>query len=590
MSTPFKPLEIPPGVVTNPTKNMRSSNWAEVNLMRWVEGRLTPVGGQQQYGYGFASRCRAIHSWYDLNGILYIAYLCESNLYVDVGGTLTEITPVDGMNVPEPGVGGYSDGFYSDGTYEYGTPPPISTIQVMDQLPDVYSLDNFGQVLFAMTTADGRLLQWTPSAGYPGTTVWVTATAAFDTTTASLSVSPDAGVTPGMSVYDYTTSQQIGVVQTYANGAITLTANAMSAGSAGDALQIVSCASVVAGAPLGRLFVITNERFVMIFATAQDGTASGGGFNRFAWCDQENPYAWDFSNVTSQAGYLDVEPASPIVTAKATPLGVLFWSGTTTYLSAFLGIPYVYNYTPIAENCTPWSPQSVASAGAQMTIWFSDQGMFSYNGAWVAPMMCKVRSWIEDDIDPLNVRWQAAAVQIADHNEFWWFFPQLGQPYNTRCVYYNYKEGWWGMGQMSRSAGISSAYNVPTIMADGLVAYEHESGLVYPANVPLPWAETFDLNLTSGSRLVTVKQMIPDVSGDFSNLFYALAYNMTRSVASDQADNETWTDPIAARSDGYVDFRITGRDVRLGIGLNGPQVNPVTIGQCLIDSVPRGDR
>src|SRR4249919_1094358 len=46
MSTPFKPLELPPGVVATATKKMRSSNWSEVNLVRWRESQLMPMGGQ----------------------------------------------------------------------------------------------------------------------------------------------------------------------------------------------------------------------------------------------------------------------------------------------------------------------------------------------------------------------------------------------------------------------------------------------------------------------------------------------------------------------------------------------------------------
>ena len=48
-------------------------------------------------------------------------------------------------------------------------------------------------------------------------------------------------------------------------------------------------------------------------------------------------------------------------------------------------------------------------------------------------------------------------------------------------------------------------------------AFEHELGDFY-GNAALPWAETFDLNLTSGAQLITVKQMIPDVDGDASGL------------------------------------------------------------------------
>jgi hypothetical protein len=556
MSTQFRPIEIPPGVVANPTKQMRSSNWAEVNLCRWVEGQLSPVGGQAQYTnpvdgvetYVFASRCKRIHGWYGLDQVYRIAYLCEANLYVDEGGTLIDISPGTAPNDINYGDGNYSDGLYSgaatqpitppfigaggygEGLYSaatYGTPRAESDTVQLDQIPDAFSLDNFGAILYAMTSPDGRLLMWDPAVG--GEAV----------------VQPaDPGRGP---------------------------------------------------VPLGRCFVVTNERFIMIFGSTNDGTVGGGSPRRFAWCDQENPGAWDYSNVTSQAAFLDIEPASPIITAQTAPQGVLFWTAKTAYLSVFLGIPYIYNYTEIGKNCTPWSPASIAST-MSMTLWFSQQGLFSYNGAFIAPLPCKVRPWIDDDIDLLNVREQACAVHVAPFNEFWWFFPQDGQPYNTRCVIYNYKEGWWSQGQMSRSAGITASYTAHTIMADGLVAYEHEASNTYPGNVPLPWAETFDLNLTSGSRLVTVKQLIPDIDGDVTNLLYSLFYRNSRSVMPDPNGNpilvvEQQTTPRPVNtSNGFVDLRTTGRDMRLRIELAGPYVNPVTVGQHLVDSVPRGDR
>jgi hypothetical protein len=225
-----------------------------------------------------------------------------------------------------------------------------------------------------------------------------------------------------------------------------------------------------------------------------------------------------------------------------------------------------------------------------MALWMSQQGMFSFDGTSIMPVACPVRPWVDDDIDLLNVREQACLVHVGNFNEAWWFFPQDGQSTNTRVIIYNYKEGWWSQGQMSRSAGITASYTAHTVMADGLVAFQHEAGLVYPANVPLPWAETFDLNLNSGSRLTTVKQMIPDVDGDVNNLLYSLFYRMSRSVSNGQPVIELQTPPRAVRPDGYVDFRTTGRDIRLRIALAGPAVNPVTIGQTLVDSVPRGDR
>jgi hypothetical protein len=522
MSTQFRPLEIPPGVVATPTKKMRSSNWAEVNLMRWVETQMAPIGGQSKFNYTFASRCKAIHGWYDLQGTYYKAFLCEQHLYVEIGGVLTNITPTGGITAPiSPTIGGYGDGLYSASTY--GTARSSPSIIPIDQLPGCYSLDNFGAILLAMASPDGRLLKWDPHGG---------------------------------------------------------------TGGVADALatQVTSTDTGTGFAPSGRCFVVTPERFVLIFGMINDGTTDGGSPRRFGWCDQENFHAWDFSDVTSQAGFLDIEPASPIVAALSTRNGVLFWTGKKAYISKFIGIPYVYNYTEIADNCTPWSPESMVTTSSQ-ALWMSKQGLFAYDGTSISPIACLVRPWIDDDIDPLNVREQACAVHVADFNEFWWFFPQLGQPYNTRAFIFNYKEGWFSQARMSRSAGVTAAYNVQTIMADGMVAFQHELGAAYN-NAALPFAETFDLNLTSGARMITIKQMLPDIEGDITNVQYVLFYRNSRSLGA----SELATPPKTVRSDGYVDFRTTGRDVRMRLQLVGPAVNPVTVGQHLVDGVARGDR
>jgi hypothetical protein len=555
LSTQFRPLEIPPGVVAKPTKSMNSSNWSEVNLVRWVEGQLTPIGGQSQYSYSFASRVKRIHGWYGLDDIYRIAYLTEGNLYVDEAGTLTEISPgtaptdvlygdgiySDGLysgsttqpiTPPTFGVGGYGDDVYNFGTY--GTSRALTTNVQIDQIPTAYSLDNFGGVLYAMTSADGRLLMWDPAVGGE-----------------AVEQPPDP-----------------------------------SSGGRGPV-------------PRGRCFVVTQERFIIIFGSHGDGTVGGGGPSRFAWCDQENPGAWDYSNVTSQAGFLDIEPASPIITAIATRTGTLFWTAKKAYVSQFLGIPYVYNYVELASNCTPWSPQSMATT-ASLTLWMSQQGVFSFDGTSIAPVACLVRPWIDDFMTLpatlATVREQACMVHVGNFNEVWWFFPEDGQPYNTRVAIYSYKEGWWSQGQMSRSAGITASYTSHTIMADGLVAYEHEASITYPVGTPLPWAETFNLNLASGSRLITVKQIIPDIEGDVANLLYSLFYKNSRSVMPDANGKPVPVQELQSpprpvnTSNGYIDLRTTGRDIRLRIEVAGPYVNPVTVGAHLIDSVVRGDR
>ena len=522
MSGQFQPIEIPPGVVSKATKNVRSSNWSEVNLVRWVEGQLAPVGGQQRYPYVFASRCRAIHGWYDLAGFFRVAYVCEQHVYVDTEGTLIEITPSGGWPpVTPPGEGGYGDGNYGDGTY--GTPRPIDTITQLNRIPPMWSVSNFGALLLVMYSEDGRLLQWDP-ASVSGTLL-----------------------------------------------------------------------TAVPGAPKGRGFVVTPERFVMIFGQTNDGTVDNGSPRRFGWCNQGDITNWAFADVTSQAGFLDIEPSSPIITGISGRFGTLLFTAKKAYLSRYLALPYVYDYIELADACTPWSPASIATTSSNV-LWMSEQGAYSYDGGAITPVGCAVRSWITNDIDPLAVRHQACMAHLGKFNEVWWFFPQDGQPHNTRVAIFNYKEGWWSEGNMSRSAGITSSYTSQVIMADGTVAYEHEVGELFNG-ADLPWAESFDLNLTSGTKLATLKQVIPDVDQHADQLRFSFFAQNSRSLVSDlsapgqgNATPGIWTPPQPIRPDGYVDARVTGRDVRMKISVAGPAVLPFTLGQHLVDFAVRGDR
>jgi hypothetical protein len=613
MSSQFRPIQIPPGVVSMPTKKMQSSNWAEVNFIRWREGQLMPMGGQSQFTnviggvekYTFASRCKMIHGWFGLDGTYHIAYLCEQHLYIDTGGTLTNITPTGGIVAPSGLVGGFGDGLYNTDTY--GTPRSVPGSVAITKVPDAYSLDNFGSILYAMTSADSRLLMWDPAQGAAGNVANLAAGSAILTTSPNITMptNPGNAVTPGMSVYNTTNGTFVGTVLTYVGTALVLTANAANAGASGNVLAFGNVAVVQPAAsgrgpvPHGRCFVITPERFLMIFGSTQDGTTGGGSSRRFAWCDQENPGAWDYSNVTSQAGFLDIEPASPIICALATRVGVIFWTGKKVYTSRFLGLPYVYNAAELADGTTPWSPQSMTTTSS-LTLWMSEQGMFSYDGTSIVPVPCMVRPWIDDDIDPIAVRELSFACHLGEFSEWWWFFPTLNSPFNTRAAVYNYKEGWFTQCRLSRSAGITSSYTSHPIFADDAVAFQHEVGVTYANdNMPvvLPFAETFDLNILGGSRLITVKQMIPDVealdapddasaANAIANLRYSMFYRNSRSLGSPELQSP----PRPVRSDGYVDFRQTGRDIRLRIDVASAVIQPFTIGQCLIDAVARGDR
>lgn len=150
-----------PGVISVPTRASKSAAWAESNLIRWIQGRLAPIGGWSRIDYSpFASELKKIHRWVTASGSTIIGYLCEEHLYVDYDGTLHDVTPVGGIAEPtDITTGGYSD--YKFGYGSYGTPRPLKVNSV--KLAPVYTLANWGQNLMAMTSSDGRLLEWDPT-------------------------------------------------------------------------------------------------------------------------------------------------------------------------------------------------------------------------------------------------------------------------------------------------------------------------------------------------------------------------------------------------------------------------------------------
>ena len=163
------PVEFPPGVTTLLSRAAKINNWRDSNLVRWDDGvTLKPVGGWEKVnltplkpnGFPFASRCRAMHRWVALNGIVWTAYVCEQHCYVESGGALTDITPASGIPAPSGDAAGYGELNYNTGNYGVDVPGAVSTLQKFSL---VWSVSNWGEDLLVMWSYEGKLYKWSPS-------------------------------------------------------------------------------------------------------------------------------------------------------------------------------------------------------------------------------------------------------------------------------------------------------------------------------------------------------------------------------------------------------------------------------------------
>lgn len=165
------PLKLPPGIARNGTPYSNKNRWVNGNLIRWHEGKIRPIGGwqlaldsngQQLQATGkprstLAWRKNDSSAWLGLGttGI-------PSKLYALNASTLTDITPAGLVNGAPDGVqvgGGLGYGLGGYGTTPYGGGNTATTIIDADS----WSLDNFGEILLACLTADGKIYESTPT-------------------------------------------------------------------------------------------------------------------------------------------------------------------------------------------------------------------------------------------------------------------------------------------------------------------------------------------------------------------------------------------------------------------------------------------
>lgn len=500
------PIEIPPGVAQRRSKSSKSNNWYEANLVRWDDLTLYPVGGwdRRTYDIPFASRVRKVHKWVDNSGKLLTAYLCESNVYVDINGTLTDISPTPAITAPYST--GYDEGGYGDDAYgssTYGT--PRSTRPRTRPYTPSYSIGNWGQELRVMTSADGRYLGWDPS-------------------------------TPA-----------------------------------------TPCAAV-SGAPTGRCFVVTPEQHVIIFGV--DGDA-----NTYGWCSNSDDTDWDFADPTNTAGSRPIQPYSPIITALHTGHSVFaFTANGNAYSIEYIGTPYIYNHEEQGLCSIPYSSDSVTRT-PEGAIWFSQSGFWQWDGVNIQPVVCEVWDWITENIDEYFTRYEASVVNLGAMGEAWFFFVEPGQQYNSRYAMFDYRQRVWSMGILDRSCGFSFPNDTNPLMSDGTYIYNHESGVVYGNYTLNPYIETFGMNAEGGANRITLKKILPDVSGDYSVLNWSVAKTEKRA-----GSDETYSEPRHIRDNGYVDIRETARDLRIRIEAIGVPSAIWSVGTLSVDMVVRGKK
>lgn len=308
----------------------------------------------------------------------------------------------------------------------------------------------------------------------------------------------------------------------------------------------------------GQILMSDRDRHIIAFGSDGLGASStatqGDGVQDpmlIRFCSQENPIDW-YPTTTNTAGDLRIDTGSKIVQAVETRQQILVLTDVAAYAMQFIGPPFTFGINLISNNITIQSPKAAVAVNDQV-YWMGASEFYVYNGA-VQRIPCTVRDHVFD-----NFNYSESDKVIAGSNvsfaEVWWFYPSASSDENDRYVVYNYQEGIWFIGTLSRTAwldrGISS---VPVATSSNNHLYDQETGAVYTDAAGTSFAESGDLGVSDGNRFSFITRVIPDlnfretVDGSTTVNFVLNAKNAPGQIAQ-----QTGTDTITKTSSTPVD-------------------------------------
>lgn len=315
----------------------------------------------------------------------------------------------------------------------------------------------------------------------------------------------------------------------------------------------------VTTAPSGmNCIIVTDERHAMAIGCSVTGVI-GGEKRRIAWSNRESYSDWDFTDTTKTAGFVDVDARTPLTKAVKVKEGTLILSLSEAYLARYVGLPFIYGVDRLAD-VTMFSPAAFAEFNGK-AVWMGKNGFFLYEGGIVRTLDCPISNDIFPSIDTIYGPRRAHAFHNATFPEVWFFYPTIGQAEANRYIYWNYAENFWGWGSLTRTAGVSGETSPRPLMAgsDGHL-YEHENGWS-DAGDPRSgiYVETGMLPLTDGQRGVHITSLLPNNGKGYDSMKFQFYARQTPE------GSERSFGPYNPRSSGYLDCRVSGRDVRMRI-------------------------
>ena len=536
---PLQKTVFRPGINREGTAYDNEGGWFDCNLVRFRKGRPEKFGGWSKITENtYLGTARALHAWISLAGTKYLGFGTTFKYYIESGGTFNDITPIrlttsagdvtfsasNGdatITVADTSHGAVQNDFVTfSGASSLGGNITAAVLNQEYQIATIVNANSYtieakdtsGTTVTANASDSGNggssvvgtyqinvgLDVYVPGTGW-GINGWGSGTFG---STSSLSS------TNQLRLWSHDNYGEDLIINARNAGIFKWTEN-NSVGTRAVELSGISGANLV---PTVGLQVITSEtdrHLIVLGADPISGTSRTGVIDPMliVFSDQENELEFEPLS-TNTAGSLRLSSGSSIIGGIKARQEILVWTDTAIYSMQFIGPPFTFAVNLLNEGTGLIGPKAAVNTPGGV-YWMSYNNFYSYNGS-VQTLPCSVHNYVFSDIN-LTQSFKINAFTIKDKSEVGWFYCSSSSDEIDRYVIYNYVEGIWFYGQLSRTAWLDSGIvNYPRAVSGGYL-YQQETGFDDDGS-PMTnvFIESSDFDLDDGEKFAFARRIIPD--------------------------------------------------------------------------------
>jgi hypothetical protein len=271
---------------------------------------------------------------------------------------------------------------------------------------------------------------------------------------------------------------------------------------------------------INQIMVSDSTRIVICFGCNDYGTYDSTPLDPLLirWSEQESFTGWTPA-ITNQAGSFRLSRGSEIIGAIQTRQEIIVWTDAAIYAMQYLGPPFVWGFTLLADNISIVSPNAIATA-AGVVYWMGVDKFYMYAGR-VETLPCSVRQFVFTDINREQEA-QFFAGTNEGFSEVWWFYCSKNSTVADRYVIFNYLDRVWYYGTLNRTAWLDSPLRqFPQATTDNNIIVFHEAavdnGETNPPSAINAYIQSSDFDIDDGHNYGFVWRMLPDITFDGSD-------------------------------------------------------------------------